>query len=99
MKGCKRWTETLTVAIYVLLLAMGCATTLNSGGKGDYRITAAQLKKMLGSPNLLIVDVRDPVSWASSDTKILGAVREDPRDLSSWARKFAKNKTIVFYCA
>lgn len=99
MERHKQWTMTQILAIYFLLLAIGCATTLNSGGKGDYRITAAQLEKMLGSPNLLIVDVRDPVSWASSDTKILGAVREDPRDLSSWARKFPKNKTIVFYCA
>jgi len=99
MERHKQWRLTQILALYFLLLTVGCATTLNGGSKGDYRVTAAQLEKMLGNPDLLIVDVRDPVSWGGSDTKILGAVREDPQDVSAWDKKFPKNKTIVFYCA
>ena len=69
------------------------------GTPGDDRITVDQLKNKLANPNLTIVDVRDPVSWESSDTKIRGALRQDPRDVGSWADKLPKNKTIVFYCA
>mgnify|MGYP006271400231 CR=1 FL=1 len=63
------------------------------------RITKDELKAMLGSPDLVIVDVRYGKDWTDSDIKIKGAVREDPKVFESWANKYAKNKTIVLYCA
>jgi len=86
-------------AILALILSAGKATALGDGKKGDYRITAGQLKEMLGDPNVIIIDVRDPVSWVKSASKILGAVREDPQNVGTWAEKYAREQTIVFYCA
>lgn len=95
----KSETAICLLAILLLVLAACQTTGLGSGGKGDYRISVGQLKEMLGDPNLIIIDVRDPVSWATSDIKILGAVREDPQNVDVWADKYAKDKTIVLYCA
>ena len=63
------------------------------------RITKEELKKMMGAPDLVIVDVRVDKDWASGDAKIKGAVKENPKDISSWVNKYPKDKTLVFYCA
>jgi len=39
------------------------------------------------------------MDWTGSDLKIRGAVREDPLAVDSWANKYPKDKTLVFYCA
>jgi hypothetical protein len=82
-----------------LLLSLEHGMGMGSGGKDSLRITADQLKAMLGRPDVLIVDVRDPISWDKSNGKILGAVREDPDNLAAWSSKVPKDKTIVLYCA
>lgn len=91
----------LIYLLFLLTLLLAACTTMSAGtgSKDAYRISVAQLKDMLGSPDLIVIDVRDPVSWAKSDTKIVGAVREDPQNFDAWAGKYSKNKTIVFYCA
>jgi len=63
------------------------------------RMTKDELKGMLGSPDLVIIDVRYGPDWKDSDSKIKGAIREDPEALQSWANKYPKDKTIVLYCA
>lgn len=62
-------------------------------------ITAEELKAKLGSSDLTILDVRREAHWNASDRKIVGAVREDPEAVQSWAGKYAKDKTLVLYCA
>ena len=59
------------------------------------RMTADQLNGMLGNPDLIIVDVR--FGWQAWGYMVKGAVREDPRDFTSWADKYPKDKTIVLY--
>ncbi len=63
------------------------------------RMTKEALRAVMGSPDSIIIDVRSPMDWANSDSKIKGAVREDPEAIQSWANKYPKNKTLVFYCA
>ncbi len=64
------------------------------------RISKEELKGMLGRPDVVVIDVRQPGDLEKSGTKIKGAVREDPRqDVKSWADKYPKDKTIVLYCA
>ena len=59
-----------------------------------------ELKALLGSPDVIVVDVRIGGEWKSSDRKVRGAVREDPeKEISSWADKYPKEKTLVFYCS
>jgi 3-mercaptopyruvate sulfurtransferase SseA len=63
------------------------------------RITKEKLKEMLGNPEVIIIDVRANTDWNGSNLKIKGAVREDPRKLSTWEDKYPKDKTLVLYCA
>jgi len=63
------------------------------------RMTKEELKAMLGNPDFIVIDVRTQKDWEKSDLKIAGAVREDPRDIESWAKKYPKEKTLVLYCA
>jgi 3-mercaptopyruvate sulfurtransferase SseA len=63
------------------------------------RMPADELKAKLGSPDLVIVDVRVAQDWSASETKIKGAVRVDPDQVNSWIANQPKDKTYVFYCA
>lgn len=61
------------------------------------RISIDELRTMLGNPEVLIIDVRAPGSWEASERKISGAVREEPKDVESWAEKYRKDMTVVLY--
>jgi len=61
------------------------------------RITKEEVKGMLDSPDVIIIDVRLGGNWNRSQLKIKGAVREDPSDVTSWRDKYSKDKTLVFY--
>ena len=63
------------------------------------RISKEKLRSMLGNPDTVIIDVRLSGHLAGSDTKIQGAIREDPEKVNSWMDKYPKDKTLVFYCA
>ncbi|MBE0582565.1 MAG: hypothetical protein IH612_02245 [Desulfofustis sp.] len=58
-----------------------------------------ELKDRLGSAELVVIDVRTDGDWSSSDRKIIGAIRQDPARVASWASSYDKAKTIVLYCA
>jgi rhodanese-related sulfurtransferase len=62
------------------------------------RMAADELKARLGSPSLVLLDVRIPSDWEGSDMKIAGALREDPGKTEVWAGKYSKEKTLVLYC-
>jgi len=63
------------------------------------RMKKDELKAMLDNPDLVILDVRAKKDWTDSDSKIKGAIREDPDSVKSWAGKYSKDKTLVLYCA
>ena len=63
------------------------------------RMTPEELKEMLGKPGLVIIDVRSNADWMDSAQKIKGAVRQDPKKVSSWMGKYPKDRTLVFYCS
>ncbi len=81
----------------VLFLAGGCAMFEKTVDAP--RMAKDELRSMLGSPDLLIIDVRYGKDWTESDLKIKGAIREDPEAVDSWASKYSKDKTLVLYCA
>ena len=58
-----------------------------------------ELKRELGNADLVILDVRAGKDWKSSEFKIKGATRVNPREFSSWKERFGKDKKIVLYCA
>lgn len=63
------------------------------------RMTKDELKGLLGTPELVLIDARYGKDWEKSDEKIAGAVREDPTGVPGWAGKYLQGKTIVVYCA
>ena len=89
----KKW----IMAVSVLFLIE--ALTTFSRAADAPRMTKEELKAMLDSPNLILIDVRTQRDWKESDLKIKGAVREDPGAVESWVNKYPKDKTLVFYCA
>ena len=63
------------------------------------RMTKEKLKSELGSPNLVVVDVRTGKDWKASEIKIKGAVRGDVDNIESWIKNYSKDTTLVIYCA
>ncbi len=63
------------------------------------RMTKEELKPLLGSPDVVIIDVRAQSDWEGDMLMIKGAVREDPTQVASWMDKYPKDKTLLFYCA
>ncbi len=61
------------------------------------RMTKEQLRAQMGNPDLVIIDVRSAHDWEDSKIKIMGSIREVPKEAGSWINKYPKNKTLVFY--
>jgi hypothetical protein len=83
-----------TVAIILGVIFM----TAVVAGATD-RITKEELKELLGKPGVIVLDVRTHGDYDGSTVRIPGAVREDPTDVKSWAKRYSKDSTIVLYCA
>jgi rhodanese-related sulfurtransferase len=67
--------------------------------EGYTLISKDQLKEELSKPDVIVVDVRSPSDWDSSEWKIQGARRESPAEAGQWMAKYPKDQTIVLYCA
>lgn len=80
-----------------LLLVLACAG-VGTGGEPP-RLGKEDLKPLLGRPDVAVIDVRASGDWDSSADKIAGAVREDPNGVKAWMGRYAKDKTLVLYCA
>lgn len=94
----KRKWMTTGVLIAACMVA-GCLRDL-APERGVPRMPKEELKSLLGNPNVIIIDVRRTGDWNESQQMIKGAVREDPeKDIQSWASRYPKDKTLVFYCA
>ena len=88
----------LLIGTLITLFMVGGCTTLVKSSDAP-RMTKEELKAKLDTPDLVVIDVRLGTDWTGGDLKIKGAVREDPQALDSWANKYPKDKTLVFYCA
>lgn len=85
--------------LLLFLVSIICFTALPALA-GDVKLmTAAELKNMLGSKELVILDVRSGRDWSTSELKITGAIRANGDDFDSWANSYPKEKKIVLYCA
>ena len=63
------------------------------------RMSKETLREQLDDPDMIILDVRTGSDWKASEFKIKGAVRASSDNVDSWAAKYAKDKTLVLYCA
>ncbi len=62
------------------------------------RMTKEELKDLIGSSDLVIIDVRRGQDWSASEFKIKGAVKPVEQGID-WAKAYDKDKIIVLYCA
>ena len=92
-----------TVSILIILGMLGstifCVTAEAASPEDVPRMTKEQVKSMMDNPEFVIIDVRAPKDWDGRDSKIKGAIREDPSNIPAWADKYPKEKTLLFYCA
>jgi rhodanese-related sulfurtransferase len=93
MQKAKLWAMVMTLAL-LLAVPWSCAS-----GKEAPRVDPQTLKSWLKDPQVVILDVRQPSDWQSSDKKIQGAVRQDPNEVKTWAASLPKDKKIVLYCS
>ena len=91
--------KTQNSLLTVLLWAIAVLFVAASAIAEDKRITKEEVMPMLGSPDLIIIDVRAAVEWEKSESKIKGAIREDPDNVGSWMSKYPKDKIIAIYCS
>ncbi len=82
----------------LLFLLPGMAQALGKGAEVK-KIPKEELASMMGKPDVIIIDVRSEGDWKGAKEKIKGAIRENPEDIKTWAPKYPKEKTLVFYCA
>lgn len=82
--------------IVVMLLLSGVTSVWAESVK---KIDKDELKAMLDSPDLVLLDVRRGRDWSSSEFKITGAQRLGNDEIVSAINTISKDKTIVLYCA
>ena len=68
-------------------------------GKDVSLITKEDLRNIMSSEDVVILDVRTGRDWSSSEFKIQGAIRVDPKAVAQWQENYSKEKKIVLYCA
>lgn len=83
----------------ISFLVLAASLSASAIAQDAPKITKDELKAMMGNDDLVIIDLRQKAHWERSDSKIKGAVREDPGNIASWADKYEKDKTYVLYCA
>ena len=86
-------------SLLMVLLSVNSLSVFAVASADAPRMSKEELKSRLGDKDIVIIDVRTGYDWEKSDSKIRGAVREDPQDTASWAKKYTKEKPIVLYCA
>ncbi len=64
----------------------------------DRSISPADLKKLLRSSHVALLDVRRKSDLDASRDKMLGATWCDPDELVEWADKIPKYREVVLYC-
>jgi hypothetical protein len=83
----------------VFFFVLSCLLIAEAFAADVPKMSKEDLQAKLGNPDVIIIDVRSEGDWTSSNTKIKGAIREDPPKVSSWMEKYPKDKTLVFYCS
>lgn len=83
---------------YLILTAL-CLTVSPALGDSVSRIEIQDLKNMLGSDDVIILDVRAGRDWSTSEFKIPGAIRASGEDFDKWKNSYPKDKKLILYCA
>jgi rhodanese-related sulfurtransferase len=61
-------------------------------------IRPEELKKLLKSKDLVLLDVRRKADYEAEPDLIPGAAWRDPEQVQNWSRELPKDKPVVVYC-
>lgn len=86
------------LAALLFLASLGVQATAAMSAEVP-RMSKEDLNAKLDDPDVVILDVRTGSDWKASEFKIKGAIRVSSENVDSWASKYAKDKTLVLYCA
>ena len=84
--------------IVVLLLSLSFLFATPIFAASVPTMDKSELKSLLGTENLVILDVRTGRDWNSSELKIKDSVRMDGFDYSL-VKQYPQDTTLVLYCA
>lgn len=86
---------------YIVCLVLLVSTLALSGVQAAQvpRMDMEELKSILDTTDLILLDVRPTGQWAVSSRKIPGATHKDPYRARQWGKNLDRNKTVVTYCA
>jgi rhodanese-related sulfurtransferase len=85
--------------LLILVVSVICFSALPVLAAEVKRMTVTELKDMLGSPELVILDVRSGLDWSTSELKIKGAIRAGGDNFDSWVNTYPRENKIVLYCS
>lgn len=88
-----------TCSLHSVFYSCWSDARISNPRKGRSAYPKDELKAKLGSPSLLLLDVRSPVNWDSSSEKIVGAKRMEPDKVDVWVEAVPKDKETILYCA
>ncbi len=88
----------IATAVLFLVAAIPVGAAFNT--EKVPRMSKEELRGLIGNPNVVILDVRQPGDYDKSDGKIKGATRVNPKEkIGDLMDKIPKDKTLVFYCS
>jgi hypothetical protein len=87
----------LLFIVIMAALVTWSATGFTSGKEDIPRMKVEELKSLLGSPDVVVLDVR--LGGEIAPKRILGSVFENPEKVDAWSSKYPKRKKIVLYCS
>jgi rhodanese-related sulfurtransferase len=61
-------------------------------------IRPEELKELLKSKDVVLLDVRRKADYEAEPDLIPGAAWRDPEQVESWARELPKDKPVIVYC-
>jgi rhodanese-related sulfurtransferase len=61
-------------------------------------LSPSELKKLLDSKSVTLVDVRRKADYEAEPDLIPGAAWRDPEQVESWSRELANDRPVVVYC-
>ena len=86
MQKTRLWAMVMAASL-MLVFAWACTAASEAP-----RVDKETLKSWLSDPQVVILDVRAASDWQGSDKKIKGAVRQDPKEIKTWAASLPKRK-------
>ena len=61
-------------------------------------LSPSELKKLLDSKSVTLVDVRRKADYEAEPNLIPGAAWRDPEQVERWSRELPKDRPVVVYC-